>query len=350
MANTLNYIIIIIVIVLGYMIYKHQESLSDRQSPNKDLYEEEDYSYLDDIFDNFSSHTKKSKIDEIIYKIKQTGKPKKFSPVNPYFIDMKVHNDYRDTITSFNNVAPDQRPLFNRSMLPVQQIDVNPITVKPLVKAFIKRINNDVKYNITEELNAQSGWDELAEERKMEIDGWGRQQKELGLPEDLHWGPAVRAKIRLIKIDSVEKFVTEDQINFIVHMIIQKKNVEDQMIVKVSYIMDNIPINADRNFNDKDAEQDYNVRIEEIAVIGFLTNYQYGDPIDRKDFYHFTNIEKDDMVDQELLLKVLKEKYRQRQIESDGFNISIAPAQTNDMAVFRMSSETPYKPIESGMY
>ena len=56
------------------------------------------------------------------------------------------------------------------------------------------------------------------------------------------------------------------------------------------------------------------------------------------------------MIDQELLLKVLKDKYKQRQIDSDGFNISIAPSQANDMAVFRLSSETPYKPIESGMY
>jgi len=48
--------------------------------------------------------------------------------------------------------------------------------------------------------------------------------------------------------------------------------------------------------------------------------------------------------------KVLKDKYKQRQIESDGFNISIAPQQINDMAVFRMSSETPYKPMTSGMY
>ena len=50
------------------------------------------------------------------------------------------------------------------------------------------------------------------------------------------------------------------------------------------------------------------------------------------------------------LVKVLKDKYKQRQIDSDGFNISIAPSQANDMAVFRLSSETPYKPIESGMY
>jgi hypothetical protein len=345
----INYIIILIVIFLGYMIYKNQERLSDRKAPNPDLYQEEDYSYLDDIFDEMSN----KKDTNLIYKIKHVKNSKnkfKYEPVNPYFIDMKVHNDYRDTITSFNNVAPDQRPLFNRSMLPVQQIDVDPMQVKPLVKAFIKRINNDVKYNVTEEITPQSGWDELAEEKKMEIDGWGRQQKELGNPEDLHWGPAVRSKIKLIKIDEVEKFVTEDQINFIVHMIIKKKNVDDQMVVKISFIMDNIPINADRNFNNKDAEQDYNVRIEEIAVIGFLTNYQYGDPIERHNFYEFSNIEKDDMVDQELLLKVLKDKYKQRQIESDGFNISIAPQQTNDMAVFRMSSETPYKPLTSGMY
>lgn len=352
MTNTLNYIIIIIIVTLGYMIYKSNESLSvNKIHKNNDLYTDEDYSYLDDVFNQIPKRNKNnSHLDNFIYKIKQISKPKKFAPINPYFIDMKVHNDYRDTITSFNNIAPDQRPLFNRSVLPVKQIDVDPNQVKPLVKAFIKRINDDVKYNVTDELNEQSGWDELAEEKKMQQDGWSRQQKELGLPDSLWGGPATKAKIKLIKIDAVEKFATEEQINFVVHMILQKKNVSDQMVVKVSYIMDNIDINADRNFNDKNSEKDYNVRIEEIAIIGFLTNHQYGDPVDRKDFYEFTNIEKDDMIDQELLLKVLKDKYKQRQIDSDGFNISIAPSQANDMAVFRLSSETPYKPIESGMY
>ena len=257
---------------------------------------------------------------------------------------MRVHNDYRDTITAFNFVAPDQRPIFNRSVLPVKQIDVNPREVKPLVKAFIRRVNEEVKNNVTDELKANSGWDELAKEKTK--DGWGDYMKEFGLPESIYLSPAKRARVRLIKIDAVEKFATEEQINFIIHMIIQKKNAEDQMILKVSYIMDNKDINSDRNFNNKESDVNLNVRIEEIAVIGFLTDHKYGDPTDRKDFYEFTNIEKDDIIDQELVLKQLQEKYKQRQIEADGFNVNISPQKLNETAIFRLSSETPYKPME----
>ena len=339
MAEILNYIIISIILVIGYLFLKKQENITSAKSAKlDDLYVEEDYSYMDDVFNRIPTKN----TNNLKYK---STKIDKSVQIHPYFIDMRVHNDYRDTITAFNDIAPDQRPIFNRSVLPVKQIDVDPQTVKPLVKAFIKRVNESVKYNVTETINKQSGWDELAEERKSEQTGWDKQMSELGIPETLYNSPAKRAKIKLIKIDTVEKFVTEDQINFIVHMICQKKNTEDQMIVKISYIMDNVNTNADRTFNNKNVDPEYNVRIEEIYIIGFLTNYQYGDTSDRKDYYQFTNIEKDDMIDQELLLKTLKDKYKQRQIESDGFNISIPPSQTDDVAMFRLSSETPYKPV-----
>ena len=287
-----------------------------------------------------------SKEDLVSYFI-TGGKSKKNINIRPYFVDMRVHNDYRDTLTAFNDVAPDQRPIFNRSMLPVKQIDVNPKQVKPLVKAFLKRVNNDIKYNVTDSLNAQSGFDEFVSEKRMETDGWGEEMKQLGLPESLYLKPAKRSKIVLVKIDAVEKYATEDQLNFIVHMIVQKKNTPDQMIVKVSFILDNLDTNADRNLNNKEKEIDYNARIEEIYIVGFLTDHKYGDPVDRKDFYQFEDIEKDDMIDNELVLKTLKEKYKQRQIESDGFNVNISPQELNNKAIFRLSSETPFKPIDT---
>ena len=51
------------------------------------------------------------------------------------------------------------------------------------------------------------------------------------------------------------------------------------------------------------------------------------------------------LTQEDRILKALKEKYKQLQVESDGFNISIAPSQSNETAVFRLSSQTPYKPI-----
>jgi hypothetical protein len=339
--NSLNLLLIIILVVIGILVFTQKERLLNKKD---DLYSEENYDYLDDVFNNIVVPKKSNNIMDKKKIIKL--KAKKNLNIKPYFVDMRVHNDYRDTLTAFNDVAPDQRPIFNRSMLPVKQLDVNPIQAKPLVKAFIKRVNDDVKYNVSDSLNEQSGFDEFVSEKRIDTDGWGEEMKQLGLPESLYLKPSKRAKIVLIKIDAVEKYATEEQLNFIVHMIVQKKNTPDQMIVKVSFILDNLDVNADRNFNKaEETKIDYNAKIEEIYIVGFLTNHQYGDPIPRKDFYQFDNIEKDDVIDNELVLQTLKEKYKQRQIESDGFNISIPPTQTNDAAIFRLSSDTPYKPI-----
>ena len=340
MDKLLNLIIIVILLVFGYMVLNKKENIIPiKDKLADDLYKEENYDYLDEIFNDIEFKKNSNQVSVITLK----NKPK--VEIKPFFVDMRVHNDYRDTITSFNNIAPDQRPIFNRSVLPVKQIDVDPKQVKSLVKAFIKRVNEDVKHNVTDELQANSGWDELAVEKKNK-DGWKKQMDELGLPDDLYLAPAKRAKVKLLKIDAVQKFATEEQINFIVHMIIQKNNAQDQMIVKVSYVLDNVDMNIDRKFNKNSVDMDLNVKIEEIYVIGFLTNHQYGDTTNRKDFYEFNNIEKDDMIDPELVLQQLSNKYKQRQIESDGFNVNISPQKMNDDAIFRLSSETPYKPFD----
>ncbi len=338
MSKFLNIIIIVIVLIFVYMFLKNKETRQIKMKEESDDEFVQDYSYLDDVFNNIE--VTKSNTGKTVMKTKKT-----VVDIKPFFIDMRVHNDYRDTITAFNYVAPDQRPMFNRSVLPVKQIDINPSQVKPLVKAFIKRVNEELQRNVSNEIAANSGWDELAPEKK-DRDGWGNCMKDLGLPEDLYLSPAKKAPIKLIKIDTVQKFATEEQINFIIHMIIVKKNAQDQMIVKVSYIMDNTDVNNDRNFNKKDKQDiDLNVRIEEISIIGFLTDHKYGDNTNRQDFYEFNNIEKDDMIDPELVLKTLKDKYKQRQIESDGFNVNIAPQELNNIAMFRLSSERQLKPM-----
>lgn len=330
MDRLLNFIIFIVVVIFIYMIMNKKENLK------KDNFNEEDYGYLDDIFDNIEYKKEPNK--------KSIIKLKKEPIIKPYYVEIRVHNDYRDTITAFNNVAPDQRPIFNRSVLPVKQIDANPIEVKPLVKAFIKRVNDEIKYRVDDTQNENSGWDEMAPEKKK--DGWGDYMNGLGLPESIYNKPAKRAKIKLIKIDAVQKFATEDQLNFIVHMIIQKTNTEDQMIVKVSFVMDNIDMNAERNFNKSEFNVDFNVKIEEIAIVGFMTDHSYGDKTERKDFYEFVNIEKDNIMDNKLILKALKDKYKQRQIESDGFNVTIAPKELNEIAMVRLNKNAQLKPME----
>lgn len=134
-------------------------------------------------------------------------------------------------------------------------------------------------------------------------------------------------------------------------MIIQKKNVSDQMIIKTSFVMNNEDTNADRDFFKKNSNIDLDIKIEEVSVIGFLTDHSYGSNTPRENFYDFNinynDVENDDILNQQIILDELKRKYKQRQIESDGFNVLISPQQINNAAIFRLSSETPYKPLDS---
>jgi hypothetical protein len=349
MDKLLNIIIIILLLVFAYLVINKYEKLNHIKN---DLYEKENLDYIDDIFSKIKKNKKES-----ISKNTENNKVDNNNNntlIKPYFVDMRVHNDYRDTITAFNNIAPDQRPIFNRSVLPVKQVDVEPDQVKPLVKAFVENINESVKNDVSDYVIDKTGWDELAPENPGTT-GWDKQQQKLGLPASIYNQPAERAKIKLLKIDKVDKFATAEQINFIVFMIIQKKNVSDQMIVKVSFVMNNSDINADRDFfKNKSASEissQLDIKIEEISIVGFLTDHSYGDSTPREDFYKFNlqhnDVEKDDILDQEIILNELKKKYKQRQIESDGFNVLINPEQINNAAIFRLSSETPYKPIDS---
>ncbi len=336
----------LLLVLFAYLIITKYEKLNYIKN---DLYDEEDLSYIDKIFDKIkkSKPSKESNKNNLIIETK-SAEPN----IKPFFVDMRIHNDYRDTITAFNNIAPDQRPIFNRSVLPVKQIDVDPEQVKPLIKAFIENINDNVKNDVTDYIVDKTGFDELIPENPGKP-GWDKQQQKLGLPGSIYNEPAGRAKIKLLKIDKVDKFATTEQVNFIVYMIVQKKNTADQMIIKVSFVMNNQDINADRDFFKKNnsSNVDLDIKIEEIAIIGFLTDHSYGSPMPREDFYKFNidynDVEQDDVLKQEIILNELKRKYKQRQIEADGFNVLISPQANNNVAIFRLSSETPYKPLES---
>jgi hypothetical protein len=339
-------ILIIIVVIILFIVYKliKNEPLKNDNDYN-DIYDD-NYNYIDDMYTTNSHNVNNS---EIIDKV-QTNLITKFNSneplhshgnLKPYFVETQFHNDYRDTLTAFNNVAPSQKLIFNRSNLPVTQSNVDPIQTKPLVKQFIKQVNKNIKYVVTDFLTSQSGWDESLE-RNVGQSGWQKAMKELNIPDNLYKKSALRSKIKLLKIDRVEKYVTTDQIRFIVFMIVQKINVDDQMIVKVSFVMNNVDINKNRTFNDKYAKEDLNIQIEEIFVVGYLTDHSYGSTSNRTNFYEFENIESNNFIDQNEIIKQLQQKYKQREIDGNGLTVQISPNDVNDLAIKRIGMYIPY--------
>jgi hypothetical protein len=238
--------------------------------------------------------------------------------LNQHFQDMQFHSDYRDTLNAFVLLSPNQKQLFNKSDLPLSHVVDPPSNeFKILILDFIKEINKTIKNNITNEVDISNGWQDNLPE-KIHKSGWDKEQETLGLPNSIYKEPAQKAIIKLLKVDKVEKYETDEQIKYSIILIAQKKNVNDQIIFKVSFVLDKNDVNLDREFFDK-KKNTYNaiVHVEEISVIGFLTNIfnktlknKCAKSKSRENFYQFDNISDGKMFSQKDIIKVLNQKRR----------------------------------------
>ncbi|AYV84839.1 MAG: hypothetical protein Hyperionvirus43_2 [Hyperionvirus sp.] len=229
-------------------------------------------------------------------------KPKREKEIslNPVFEQMQFHNDYRDTLSAFNDIAR-QKVIFNEGDLPTEcvDVDVDDDEVIFLVEEFIETLNEDVLNNVGDQRDANTGWDEPIVEKKT-VSGWEKQRIELGLPVSLYQDPASRDIVHLLKIDAAEKFTTASEIKYQIVIIIQKANVADQMVVKISFV-----------FSDPK-----NVTIEEINVVGYLTN----DELVKDDFYNFKSLDHGlGITDNKLVVEELTKKYKNKYIDDQVF-------------------------------
>lgn len=264
--------------------------------------------------ENLPKSTKKCKFPTSL--VSPNKKHKKNIHLNKHFQDMQYHTDYRDTLNAFILLVPNQKQLFNRSDLPLSHIVDPPSNeFKNLVSDFIKEVNKTIQKHVTDEINVNNGWQDNLPEKKYKS-GWDKEQEALGLPTSLYKEPAPKAMIKLLKIDKVEKYETDNQIKFSVILIAQKKNVDDQIIFKVSFVLEKNDVNLDREFFDK-KKNTYNtvIHVEEISVIGFLTNIfnkksKNKCAKSREDFYNFDNVTDGKMFKQKDIIKILNQKRR----------------------------------------
>lgn len=253
--------------------------------------------------------------------------------LKPSFVEMQFHNDYRDTMTAFNDIAPSQKEIFNQADLPATYTNPPDSEAEPLVTEFIRQLNRDVKNNIPDHRTSNTGWDEPLPELK-ETTGWEKQQLALGLCPSLYADPSKRAPVRLIKVDFVEKFTTEFETKLVVTMILQKVNVTDQMVVKVSFVSDNRHAHSEderRFFRDLETDSrvsvgqggTVNIVIEEIFVVGYLTDCAVDPGNKQDDFYNFKGLETNDVIDNKTIMKELIKKYKVRNTEDLKFTASL---------------------------
>lgn len=241
---------------------------------------------------------------------------------NKNFIDIKFHNDYRDVLTSFDNLTPDKRQIFNLANRPITYSEPNFKEVKNLINHFVDILNNDIINNVDNSYNSNSGWDEKIPHIKFDS-GWDKIQKSLGLPTSLYHEPKGKSSIKIINVDSVEKYEYDKEIKYKINLVLQKLNSNDQIVISIDFVVDKHHINPD-DFH-FDYKLYHNTVIERIYVVGYLSNSGIDNNIYNsnninsskfKNLYKdFQNMEHSDLTDPKKVQQVLLDKYKQKNKE-----------------------------------
>jgi hypothetical protein len=245
--------------------------------------------------------------------------------VNPNFINNQFHNDYRDVITALNNIVPDKKQLFNLANQPVWYTEPETNEVQNLITDFIDILNSNILSEVPNKRNKNSGWDEAVVDPNMKS-GWDTIQESLGLNPSLWNKPATKNKIRIIRINNVQKYETEDEIKYCSEIIIQKNNVDDQLVLKTSFVQDKRPIHNENNFFvSKNIEM--KVTIEEIYILGYLSKEGNDSKLmfdrDEVKFYDYNAMEHNNMTDPKYIQHVLMDKYKTRTMEMEQRNATL---------------------------
>jgi len=279
---------------------KNKQIIQQNITKDKVIHDVASY-FSDEMVSNYSLNSKES-----LNLVKK--------PLNNNFMDIQFHNDYRDVYTALLNIVPDKRQLFNIANIPITYSEPELNEVKLMLKDFIAVLNENINTEVPLYRNPNSGWDEAIVDPQVES-GWDKAQKALGLPVSIYEKPAGNAFVDIIKVNKIQKYETEDEIKYAINFIIQKRNVDDQMIIKGSFVQDKRPIQDENNFF-IDAKIDMKVLIEDLFIVGYLSNeglqskqQQLDTDVGKKLYYDIDHMEFNNLTDPKYVQKVLMDKY-----------------------------------------
>lgn len=315
--DILGIFLIIVIVFVFYKFYEKSTQSNENFAPTK---------FDENVTNQKEIKPKKKKLKErnnlfeekCVERMNNTKNKENFpNETNPYFQEIQFHQDYRDTLNAFNLLC-EQKKAFNKSDTPILKAS-NPAEeeVNKLVTRFVKELNKTIRKDVGDvagqKLNSWNDNMPVTNLRKKD-DSWEKYMKDLGLPPSIYPEPANRAQVKLIKIDYIEKLETTNETKYSVHLIIQKKNVTDQMIVKVSFVVDNSDINLDREFFEKGKNgYETSVIIEEISVVGYLIRQGFGNATKttRQKMTQFEGFSDGRMISDKDVIKQLNDKKRE---------------------------------------
>lgn len=214
------------------------------------------------------------------------------------YTEGQFHQDYIDVIDAFSQMAPNNKQLFNINNYPCKTTKDQDIEyVRGVVGEFIDAVNEIIydKVNV-ERANVQT-WKPLLEQKYN--DGFQKVQKELGLPEKLYNASVAYTKIKFVEFSNIFKYEIEDEVKYVVEVVISREESPDKMLFKLHFI-----------YNKALPE---NIITERINVEGFISR-RGTDAIynDINDYYKFDSLDDHNMLNIDDIMGELDYKYKVR--------------------------------------
>lgn len=278
---------------------------------------------------------------------KEKSKPKK---LNKFFMETQFNDSYRDVMTAFYSISPDQKIIFNLQSLPVTTIMYDlkkelPSVIKKLIDNFIIKLNNSIKTlpESVDILNTYNNYLPMTANLKKYVQdkGINKFYKDIGVDYNLYADTPPNAPVELIRVLGARREFTEAETKYIISFAIKKvlESVSDQMKITVHFVLKNDPLEADNMFSKTITPRlTQQVAIEFIFTDGYYTNdynkdYDCYGTVEKSknagnndgddNFYSFDALGKDTMVSDNEVITQLNKKYREHEIEMANFNVNI---------------------------
>jgi hypothetical protein len=307
------------------------------------------------MFDKNKSSTNKNK-----NKKKKSKQPKLSIPckkLNKFFVESQFNDAYRDVLTAFNYICPDQKAFFNLQTLPVTTTIYNPKATNPyppfefikLVTQFLNSLNKQIKElpENAEIINNYNNYLPLTSQASKYVQdkGINKFYKEIGVDYNLYADTPPNSPVELIDIVGMTREYTEAQTKYIISFVIKKilKSVDDQLKITVHFVTKNDPgecvnmwtkdcsITQPQGINTTQA-----VAIEFIFTDGYYTNsfnYDYDcanqpskrvSNIDGDDnYYSFSSLGQCNIMQDHEIIKEFNKKQREHDLEMNNFNVNV---------------------------
>jgi hypothetical protein len=284
-----------------------------------------------------TDNTDNTYIDELINEIDEwerlngNSQIVKKHRINSNFRDIQFHDSYRDVLTAINNLVPSQKQLFNLANQPVNYSEMNPSEVHGMVTDLVDSLNKNIIAQVSPQRNNNSGWDEAIPDPN-QVSGWEKMRLNLGLAPSLYPKPAPPGKVILLKIDKVQRYEIEDEIKYSCVVILQKKGIDDQMILKASLVQDKRSMHDEENFF-KTHDIVMRVAIEEMFIVGFLSelgtdaNKQFD--MVKNNHYNLEDMEYNNLTDPKYILNELNKRHKKKSREL-GYRNSLLDSEGTD--------------------